>query len=83
MWSYYTNPEEVEIGIQDVKGVRVFYISAKKSRELGGANVNLKFTDSRIAANTAGIVTLTIEKGWTKVKSSVDLDTVKALRGKE
>ena len=83
MWSYYTNPEEVEIGIQDIKGVRVFYISAKKSRELGGANVNLKFTDSRIAANTAGIVTLTVEKGWTKVKSSVDLDTVKALRGRE
>jgi len=79
MWSYYTNPEEVEIGIQDVKGVRVFYISAKKSRELGGADVNLKFTDSRIAANTAGIVTLTVEKGWTKVTSSVDLDAVKAL----
>ena len=52
MWSYYTSPEEVEIGIQDVKGVRVFYISAKKSRELGGANVNLKFTDSRIAASS-------------------------------
>ena len=79
MWSYYTNPEEVEIGIQDIKGVRVFYISAKKSRELEGADVNLKFTDSRIAVNTAGIVTLTVEKGWTKVTSSVDLDTVKAL----
>jgi len=79
MWSYYTNPEEVEIGIQDIKGVRVFYISAKKSRELEGADVNLKFTDSRIAVNTAGIVTLTVEKGWAKVTSSVDLDTVKAL----
>lgn len=79
MWSYYANPEEVEIGIQDVKGVKVFYISAKKSRELGGANVNLRFTDSRIAANTAGTVKLTIEKGWTKVVSSVDLDIVKAL----
>ena len=79
MWSYYTNPEEVEIGIQDIKGVRVFYISAKKSRGLEGADVNLKFTDSRIAVNTAGIVTLTVEKGWAKVTSSVDLDTVKAL----
>jgi len=79
MWSFYTNPEEIEIGIQDVKGVKTFYISAKRSKELGGADVSLKFTDSRIAANTAGVVTLRVEKGWTKVSSSVDLDSVKAL----
>jgi len=76
--SFYTNPERVEIGIQNRKGIRAFYISAKNSRELGGADVTVEFLDSRVAANTAGTVTLSVEKGHTKVRTTIDLDAIKA-----
>ena len=74
LWSYYTQPEEIEVGVQSAKGGRTFYISAKKSRELGGVNVVLEFSDSRIAAHTAGQVKLKVVKEHTSVGSVVDLD---------
>lgn len=80
MESIYAQPEKIEIGIQNVKGTRVFYISAKKSRELGGADITLKFMDSGIAGNTAGTASLSIEKGHTRVKTVVDLDIIKAFQ---
>lgn len=76
--SFYTRPKEVEVGIQNIKGVRAFYISAKKSRELGGADITLRFLDGRIAANTAGTATLMVQKGHTMVRASMDLDAIRA-----